>query len=69
PRRDGIVVQAVEGGDMKGFGDADEAIDRAEAERAVATLAELFSPARWRGATPLAATAEAAFPLSSSAAI
>ncbi len=54
---------------MKGFGDADEAIDRAEAERAVATLAELFSPARWRGATPLAATAEAAFPLSSSAAI
>src|SRR5262249_8354882 len=30
PRRDGIVVQAVEGGDMKGFGDADEAIDRAE---------------------------------------
>jgi glycine/D-amino acid oxidase-like deaminating enzyme len=53
PRRDGIVVQAVEGGDMKGFGDADEAIDRAEADRAVTTLAELFSPARWRGVIPV----------------
>jgi D-amino-acid oxidase len=50
PRRDGIVVQAVEGGDMKGFGNADETIDRAEADGAVTTLAELFSPARWRGA-------------------
>jgi D-amino-acid oxidase len=57
PRRDGIVVQDLEGGEMKGFGDADEAVDRAEADRAVTTLAELFSPARWRGAvaiTPLA---------------
>ena len=53
PRRDGIVVQAVEGGDMKGFGDADEAADRAEADRAVTTLAELFSPARWRGVIPV----------------
>jgi D-amino-acid oxidase len=49
PRRDGIVVQDLEGGDMKGFGDSDEAIDRAEADRAVTTLAELFSPTRWRG--------------------
>lgn len=49
PRRDGIVVQAVEGGDMKGYGDASEAVDRAEADRAVTTLAELFTPARWRG--------------------
>jgi hypothetical protein len=49
PRRDGIVVQAVEGGDMKGFGNADETIDRAEADGAVTTLAELFST-RWRGA-------------------
>ena len=55
PRRDGIVVQAVEGGDMKGFGDANEAADRAEADRAVTTLAELFTPARWRGAMPMTA--------------
>ena len=31
---------------MKGYGDANETPDRAEAERAVKTLAELFSPAR-----------------------
>jgi D-amino-acid oxidase len=52
PRRDGIVVQDLTGGDMKGFGDADEAIDRAEADGAVRTLAELFSPAHWRGGAP-----------------
>jgi glycine/D-amino acid oxidase-like deaminating enzyme len=46
PRRDGIVVQSFEGGEMKGYGDANETPDRAEAERAVKTLAELFSPAR-----------------------
>jgi glycine/D-amino acid oxidase-like deaminating enzyme len=56
PRRDGIVVQDVEGGDMKGFGNADETIDRAEADGAVTTLAELFSPARWRGAKELQTT-------------
>jgi hypothetical protein len=38
-RRDGIVVQALEGGDMKGYGDSNEMPDRAEAERAVATVA------------------------------
>jgi D-amino-acid oxidase len=43
PRRDGIIVQDVSGGDMKGYGDASEMIDRAESERAVTTLAELFS--------------------------
>lgn len=48
PRRDGIVVQAVEGGDIKGFGDTNETIDRAEADGAVRTLAELFSPPHWR---------------------
>ena len=48
PRRDGIVVQSFEGGDMKGYGDANETADRTEAEQAVRTLAELFSPARWR---------------------
>ena len=50
PRRDGIVVQAVEGGDMKGYGDTNETIDRAESDHAVRTLAELFAPAIWRGA-------------------
>jgi D-amino-acid oxidase len=49
PRRDGIVVQSFEGGDMKGYGDANETADRAEADQAVTTLAELFSPARGRG--------------------
>lgn len=43
PRRDGIVVQAVEGGDMKGYDDPSETPDRAEAETAVNVLAELFS--------------------------
>ncbi len=42
-RRDGIVVQALDGGDMKGYGDANESPDRAEAEKAVSTVAELFS--------------------------
>jgi glycine/D-amino acid oxidase-like deaminating enzyme len=50
PRRDGIVVQAVEGGDMKGYGDTNETVDRAESDRAVTTLAELFRPPLWRGA-------------------
>ena len=44
PRRDGIVVQSFEGGDMKGYGDTSETPDRAEAEQAVTTLAELFQP-------------------------
>ena len=42
-RRDGIVVQALEGGDMKGYANADEAPDRAESERALAAIAPLFS--------------------------
>ena len=54
PRRDGIVVQDVAGGDMKGYGDTNEQVDRAEADRAVTTLAELFSAARWRGAPYIA---------------
>jgi D-amino-acid oxidase len=52
PRRDGIVVQAIEGGDMKGYGDTNETVDRAESDRAVTTLAELFAPPIWRGASP-----------------
>jgi D-amino-acid oxidase len=51
PRRDGIVVQALEGGDMKGYGNSDESPDRAESERAVAAIADLYSrfPAPRRG--------------------
>jgi hypothetical protein len=41
PRRDGIGVQMLDGGDMKGYGIEDETPDRAEAERAVGILAEL----------------------------
>jgi glycine/D-amino acid oxidase-like deaminating enzyme len=44
PRRDGIIVQDVSGGDMKGYGIDTETVDRAESERAVTTLAELFGP-------------------------
>jgi D-amino-acid oxidase len=41
-RRDGIVVQALWGGDMFGYGNDQEVIDRAETERAVGILAELY---------------------------
>jgi glycine/D-amino acid oxidase-like deaminating enzyme len=41
-RRDGIVVQALWGGDMMGYGDDHEVVDRAEAETAVGVLAGLF---------------------------
>jgi glycine/D-amino acid oxidase-like deaminating enzyme len=42
-RRDGIVVQDVRGGDMRGYGDGNETPDRAESEAAVAVLARLYS--------------------------
>ena len=42
-RRDGIVVQALAGGDIVGYGDENEAPDRAQAEQAVATAAELYA--------------------------
>jgi glycine/D-amino acid oxidase-like deaminating enzyme len=41
-RRDGIVVQALAGGDIVGYGDDNETPDRAQAEKAVATAAELY---------------------------
>ncbi|HEX7948582.1 MAG TPA: FAD-dependent oxidoreductase [Phenylobacterium sp.] len=41
-RRDGIVVQAVWGGDMFGYGNDQEVVDHAETEAAVAILAELY---------------------------
>ncbi len=42
-RRDGIVVQAVEGGDMKGYNDTREVPDRVEADTAVGKISDLFS--------------------------
>jgi D-amino-acid oxidase len=45
-RRDGIVVQVLDGGDMRGYGDANETPDRAESEGGVATLAALFARSR-----------------------
>ena len=47
-RTDGIVVQAVEGGDMKGYNDDHEVVDRSESERAVALVEELYTK-RFRG--------------------
>ena len=46
PRSDGIVVQAVEGGDLKGYNDDHEVVDRGEAERAVGVIEELYSRVR-----------------------
>ena len=43
PRRDGLVVQSFAGGEKRGWDDTNEAPDRAEAEQAVRTLAELFT--------------------------
>src|ERR1700744_1031814 len=42
-RRDGIVVQDLNGGDMRGYGNSKELADRAEADNAVATIEELYS--------------------------
>jgi hypothetical protein len=41
-RTDGILVQALEGGDMKGYGDATETVDAAETLNAVAKIEQLF---------------------------
>jgi len=42
-RTDGIVVQAVDGGDMNGYDNGREVADRAEADKAVGVLEELYS--------------------------
>ena len=42
PRRDGIVMQMIEGGDMRGYGDDNEMPDREEALLAVRRIAELY---------------------------
>ena len=49
PRSDGIVVQAVSGGDMRGYKDASLIPDRQEADAAVQTLAELYGNFRGAG--------------------
>ena len=43
PRPDGIVVQALGGSDMYGYGIEEEIADRAEAEQAITTVARLFA--------------------------
>jgi len=45
-RRDGIVVQMLEGGDMRGYGDTNETPDRAESEDAVTRIAALYAQMR-----------------------
>lgn len=42
-RRDGIVVQDLNGGDMRGYGVSGELADRAEADNAVNVIAEMYS--------------------------
>ncbi|MEI9931139.1 MAG: FAD-dependent oxidoreductase [Rhizomicrobium sp.] len=42
-RRDGIVVQMLEGGDMRGYNDSNESPDRAESEEAVNRIAALYA--------------------------
>jgi glycine/D-amino acid oxidase-like deaminating enzyme len=43
PRRDGIVLQMLDGGDMRGYGDDHETVDRDEATTAVDRIAALFA--------------------------
>jgi glycine/D-amino acid oxidase-like deaminating enzyme len=43
PRSDGICLQDITGGDMKGYNDPSEAIDRAEAEDSANRIAELYA--------------------------
>ena len=46
PRSDGIVIQMLEGGDMRGYNEANEVVDRAEAAEGIARIAELYSRMR-----------------------
>ena len=43
PRADGVVIQAVGGGDMVGYGVEDETPDQAEAEACLAAIAPLWA--------------------------
>jgi glycine/D-amino acid oxidase-like deaminating enzyme len=47
-RRDGIVIQSFEGGDMRGYGDDHEVADHAEAEHAVSVMAGMYK-SYWKG--------------------
>jgi glycine/D-amino acid oxidase-like deaminating enzyme len=42
-KSDGIMVIALEHGDLKGYNDSDESVRRAESERAVRVVEELYS--------------------------
>lgn len=42
-RRDGIAIQAVDGGDLRGYNQDSEAVDRAETERAIGVISDLYS--------------------------
>lgn len=42
-RRDGIAVQAVDGGDLRGYNDDNEKVDRGETESAVGKISEFYS--------------------------
>jgi D-amino-acid oxidase len=43
PRRDGIVMQMLDGGDMRGYNDTNETPDHAESEDAVNRIAALYA--------------------------
>ena len=43
PRSDGIVVQMLEGGDMRGYNQDNETVDRAEAAEGISRIAELYT--------------------------
>jgi D-amino-acid oxidase len=46
PRRDGIVIQMLNGGDMRGYGDDNETPDREEAKAGIARIADLYARMR-----------------------
>ncbi|MBV8685051.1 MAG: FAD-binding oxidoreductase [Caulobacteraceae bacterium] len=49
-RRDGVVIQDFSGGDMQGYGDTDETPRRADSERAVGVIADLYA-SHWAAAS------------------
>ena len=55
-RRDGIVVQDLRGGDMRGYGNTDETPDRRESEEAVAIVAPVFRNWDHRTVAPMRAS-------------
>jgi len=48
-RKDGICIQMVSGGDMRGYGDDNETVNRAESEEGVNIIADLYSRFRPQG--------------------